>query len=147
MLDNESDPDCLRPVLIDFGFAKLASTPMHTELMGEHSAPEVRGPQPQWSKSADIYALSSTLKWLLQRRRDSASSLADLLDRALAESITERPSADRFLEELVRLSEDHRLDERRNQKWVAILKAAGQAASSPWFSAQLRKSKPELLEI
>ena len=147
VLDNESDPDCLRPVLIDFGFAKLASTPMHTELMGEHSAPEVRGPQPQWSKSADIYALSSTLKWLLQRRRDSASSLADLLDRALAESITERPSADRFLEELVRLSEDHRLDERRNQKWVAILKAAGQAASSPWFSAQLRKSKPELLGI
>ena len=56
-------------MLIDFGFARLASMPMATAMAGEHFAPEVRGLRPFWSKAADVYGLASTLRWLLNTKR------------------------------------------------------------------------------
>src|SRR6185295_21476 len=49
-----------RPMLIDFGLAKLEGTTMNTQVGDEFAAPEVRTRSPQWSKSAVVWSLATT---------------------------------------------------------------------------------------
>ena len=49
------DDSLMRPVLIDFGFARRVGVEMQTKLAGDYCAPEVRRDQPIWSKAADVY--------------------------------------------------------------------------------------------
>ena len=112
VLDNQSDSRSLRPVLIDFGFARLATTPMNTKIVGEHLAPEVQQPRPQWSKAADVYGLGSTLRWLLHPA--SAERVEPVLRLATAETTLDRVPIEQFLLELTGLSESEQLDAKRD---------------------------------
>ena len=146
VLDNESDTEALRPVLIDFGFARLATTPMNTALAGEHLAPEVQGKRPQWTKAADVYGLGSTLRWMAHPSA-AGGGVMTVLEEATREATSERIAIERLLEEFSKLAESERLDERRNSIWGDIVAAAGPDGSLPWFSAQLRKSRADLLSL
>lgn len=145
VLDSESDPESLRPVLIDFGFARLATTPMTTTIVGEHFAPEVQGKRPQWTKGADVYGLGSTLQWLLHPR--ATAKVKEVLRLATREATSERVSIEELRDEFTRLAESEHLEERRNGIWWDVVKAAGTDGNLPWFSAQLRKSRAELLSM
>src|SRR6185436_9372532 len=94
----------VRPVLIDFGFARLASMPMMTAMAGEHFAPEVRGLRPFWSKAADVYGLASTLRWILNPE-GLQTGLLRVLEGATAERPEDRMSAEQLLSALEELSE------------------------------------------
>ena len=145
VLDGESDPQALRPVLIDFGFARVVTASMNTTMVGEHLAPEVQSQRPQWTKKADVYGLGSSLLWLLHPA--SATKVEPILKLAVHESASDRISIDQFLDELTKLSIREHLDARRNKTWTDIMKAAGSDNSMPWFSEQLRKSQGSLLGL
>ena len=116
VLDDASDPATLRPVLIDFGFARIETGTMHTAMAGDHVAPEVHGSKPEWTRAADVYALGSTLLSLVATD-EKAADLRCLLDEARSARPEERPTAGALLERLEVLEIEHRVDERRNDAW------------------------------
>ena len=147
VLDSDSDSDEIRPVLIDFGFARLASVPMSTVLTGDHFPSEVRGSKPLWTRAADIYSLAWTLKWLSDAGDTALPVLATALEGALDESPDRRPTADQFLRQLEELEETRNLDLIREQAWNQITQAARPDQHSPWFSPILRSAKPVLVAM
>lgn len=146
VLDDVSDPSTIRPVLIDFGFARLTTAPMRTAITGEHIAPEVRGPRPEWGKPADIYALGATLKSLLDAG-DSAPDLVQLLTTTQAETADARPTADHLLDALQQLETDRRISERREDAWREIWELVRDHRYVPWFSAQMNKTRESLVNV
>jgi serine/threonine protein kinase len=146
VLDDVSDSSTLRPVLIDFGFARLVTAPMHTAMAGDHIAPEVRGPNPEWSRAADVYALGSTLLSVLAAD-DQAPDLRRLLSRVTAERTDERPSAEELLAKFEELEIDRKVNERRDEAWRELWSLAGEHRHIPWFSAQMNKMRESLVNV
>jgi hypothetical protein len=137
----------VRPVLIDFGFARLTSMPMITAMAGEHFAPEVRGLRPFWSKAADVYGLASTLRWVVNPG-GFRTGLISLLDRAAAERPEDRISAEQLLAELEALSEQTRLEQRKEEVWRDIQKSLSPAERhSPWFMPLFRNAQSTLVGL
>jgi protein kinase-like protein len=93
----------MRPILIDFGLARLESGNLKSSMASDFSAPEVRMTRPKWSKAADVWSLGMTLEKLL-RAPDRGSELAKLLARAHADDIAARPSAEALIEEFNEVS-------------------------------------------
>ncbi len=144
---DQSQGEAERPVLIDFGFARLASMPMMTAMAGEHFAPEVRGLRPFWSKAADVFGLASTLRWLLNVK-SSQTDLMAVLDRATAEQPEERPPAEVLLNELEGLSEQTRLEQRKEDVWRNLQKLVSPAdKASPWFAPLIRSAQSSLVGL
>jgi serine/threonine protein kinase len=146
ILDDVSDPLTIRPVLIDFGFARFASATMHTAIAGAHIAPEVRGPKPEWTRAADIYGLGSTLAALLDPK-EGASELRKLLARTTSDKAESRPAAEELLEALEQLEIDHAVNQRREEAWRKLWAAAGENRHIPWFSAQMNKMRESLVNV
>ena len=89
-------------MLIDFGFARIATGTMQTAIVGDHVAPEVQGSKPEWTRAADVYALGSTLLALVARD-EGAADLRQLLGEAMAATPEERPTAEVLVGRLERL--------------------------------------------
>jgi len=144
---DDSRGETLRPVLIDFGFARVASKPMMTAMAGEHFAPEVRGLNPFWSKAADVFGLASTLRWVLNPN-GLQTGLLRLLESAAAERPEDRLSAEHLLNALEELSEQTKLEQRKDTVWRDIQKSLSSAERhSPWFMPLLRKSQSMLVGL
>lgn len=146
VLDDASDPKALRPVLIDFGFARIAAGTMQTAIAGDHVAPEVQGLKPEWTRAADVYALGSTLLSLVAADEE-AVDLRRLLTEAMAETPEDRPTAEILLERLEALEVEHRLDERRNDAWREMSRLVGSHRHIPWFSKQMNKMQEPLVAV
>lgn len=146
VLDDVTDPLRLRPVLIDFGFARLAGSAMHTAMAGEHIAPEVRGPRPEWSRAADVYALGSTLTALLDPR-DEATPLREILEQATAEKGEARPTTEFLLETLEQLERSYDLEGHREEAWRRLRAAIEQDRAVPWLSEQMNKMRESLILV
>jgi serine/threonine protein kinase len=137
----------IRPVLIDFGFARLASMPMVTAVAGEHFAPEVRGLRPFWSKAADVCGLASTLRWVLNGTT-IRTGIVDVLTRATAERSEDRISAEQLLADLERLSDQTKLEQRKDDVWREIQKSLSPAERhSPWFMPLFRSAQSTLVGL
>ncbi len=93
----------MRPILIDFGFARLEQRNLKSSMASDFSAPEVRMIRPKWSKAADVWSLGMTLEKLL-RAPDRGSELAKLLARVHADDVAKRPSAEALIEEFMEVS-------------------------------------------
>jgi serine/threonine protein kinase len=144
---DDSRGEALRPVLIDFGFARVASKPMITAMAGEHFAPEVRGLKPFWSKAADVFGLASTLRWVLNPN-GLQTGLLRVLERATAERPEDRLSAEQLLNALEELSEQTKLEQRKETIWRDIQKSLSSTERhSPWFMPLLRKSRSTLVGL
>ena len=146
MLDDASDPKALRPVLIDFGFARIATGTMQTVIVGDHVAPEVQGLKPEWTRAADVYALGSTLLSLIARDEE-ATDLRRPLAEAMAAAPEDRPTAEELLERLELLEVEHRVDERRSDTWREMWRLVGSHRHVPWFSAQMNKMQESLVAV
>ncbi len=146
VLDDASDPKVLRPVLIDFGFARIESGTMQTAIAGDHVAPEVQGVKPEWTRAADVYALGSTLLSLVAADEEAAD-LRRILAEAMAATPEDRPTAEVLLEQLEALEVEHRVDERRNDAWRELWRLVGSHRHIPWFSAQMNKMQESLVAV
>jgi Protein kinase domain len=131
-----------RPVLIDFGMARLESSPMVTALPSEFSAPEVRGSSPVWTRAADVYGLGKTLLSLLREPRASARELDEFLATCVEDDPNRRPDAATVAERLGELGEKLQVEQRRRAFWEGVLKRAAPDRGCAWFNEVLIKFQP-----
>jgi hypothetical protein len=146
VLKDASDGLPLRPVLIDFGFAQITSKPTHTAMQGDHYAPEVCVAPARWSRAADIFALASTLKWLLHPTK-RVPALDELLERATAADSGARLTADAFVNEFDDLELSRRHGEKRDGAWRDLWNIAAVDRHSPTLSQVMNKLKEPLLNL
>lgn len=146
VLDDASDPVALRPVLIDFGFARIETRTMHTVMSGDHVAPEVQRGRPEWTRAADVYSLGSTLLSLVAKEEKSAD-LRGVLDEAMSTKPEGRPTAEELLERLEELEVGHRVEERRSDVWREMRRLVARHQHEPWFGRQMNKMRESLVAV
>ena len=146
VLDDKSDPTTVRPVLIDFGFARMVTSTMRSAYAGPHIAPEVRKTTPEWGRPADVYALAWSLGALLEDG-EVAERLRSWIARGMDDSAEGRPTAEAFLEGLEQLETDGKLSERREEAWREIWGCIREHRHLPWFSAQMNRSREHLVSL
>lgn len=143
----EAAAEDLRPVLIDFGFARIAEGQTATALNGEHVAPEVRVQPAFWSRAADVHALGWTLKWLLAPTAGD-SELLRWLDRASAPQHEDRPTAEQLVAGLEAVGEKMSLQQRQADAWSELQRGLNPAdRHSPWVSKLLRENRSVLVSL
>ncbi len=148
--EGEDASEDLRPVLIDFGFARVVGRGMRTRLSGEFAAPEVCAQQPEWSRASDIFSLGATLRAVLHKTTSSdAAKVRRVLEEALNESPTARPSAETFTTELQQLAARLHVQQRRDTAWSKVRSRLGQGVYVPELSATVNRHRTvlELLEL
>ena len=138
----------LRPVLIDFGFARLAGREMRTRLAGEFAAPEVAADQPEWSRASDVYALCATLRAVLIQKAPGAPALIAALTGGLQDAPTARPSAEALGEQLERLAMGQKVQQQRDESWARVRARLGTGSYLPELSATVNRHRTvlEMLE-
>ncbi len=82
-----------RPVLIDFGLARMSTSEMHTQVAHEFGAPEVQIPEPKWSPAADVFSLAATLCWLCSPKDELTKRVNDALWPCNSVEPDKRPDA------------------------------------------------------
>jgi len=142
----DTQGESLNPVLIDFGFARMAEGASATVLQSEHLAPEVRSAPALWSKAADVYGLASTLRWLLASP-EKFDALRGVLERAMAEKPEARPDIGTFCVDLEGLSEGLHLEQRQEEAWREIRQCIARDRSSPWIEPLMRQSQSSLVAV
>ncbi|MBI4696476.1 MAG: protein kinase family protein [Gammaproteobacteria bacterium] len=133
--------DNLRPVFVDFGLARLATSQMETVFADEMMAPEVRCSPPAWSKAADIYALGSTLKALANPKEKEFAKLGSAVERCCAYTSEQRPTARDLVEMLCEVESELRIQEKLEASWNAV---AITASGDTGLHEVLRKFRPTL---
>ena len=148
--EGEDASEDLRPVLIDFGFARGVGPGMRTRLSGEFAAPEVCAEQPEWSRASDIFSLGATLSAVLDKKNSSdAAAITGVLEKALDVSPTARPSAETFTKQLQELADRLHVQQRRERAWSTVRSRLGQGVYVPELSATVNRHRTvlELLEL
>jgi hypothetical protein len=147
--EGEHASNDLRPVLIDFGFARVLGRTMHTRLAGDFAAPEVCTDQPQWSRAADVYSLCATLRAVLNPASDVAAPIDEVMKVGLATAHAKRPSAEALTERFQALAHQLQVQERRDSAWAAVRARLGAGAYVPELSATVNRHRTvlELLEL
>jgi tRNA A-37 threonylcarbamoyl transferase component Bud32 len=112
-----------RPVLIDFGLARLWDAAGMTRVSSrpEFLAPEVNCPEPKWSSKSDVFAVGQLMHWLRLASSGRAPALAKVIAQACAADRDERSSPRQLADALTGLSQElgwasrrqHLLDEAR----------------------------------
>ncbi len=143
----DTDAETLRPVLIDFGFARISEGHSATVFAGEHVAPEVRTTPAAWSKAADVYALGWTLRWLVAANSDAAE-LADCLDRTLVSEPARRITAEALMAELAALGEQASVEQRQQDALRTIKHSlTPEDRHSPWIAKLIRENQSSLVGL
>jgi serine/threonine protein kinase len=138
------DDSLMRPVLIDFGFARRVGVEMHTRLAGDFCAPEVLRDKPVWTKAADVYSLAATLKALLRPEDAGVRDLGPALREAMAERAEDRPTADVFLDRLESLEQSRGIERKRQEAWLQVRTAIEVDKHKAWFSGMVNKFRSHL---
>jgi len=138
----------LRPVLIDFGFARLVGREMRTRIAGEFSAPEAAADKPEWSRASDVYSLCSTLRAVLDREAVGAVDLLEVLERGLIQSPASRPTATLLGELIEELAENQKVQQQREDAWARVRARIRSGAHLPELSATVNRHRTvlEMLE-
>lgn len=143
----DSGTSGLRPVLIDFGFARTLGSSMHTRLAGPFCAPEAYDTQPRWSRAADVYALGATLKALIKGEDQKGSVLTSLLGNTLETEPSHRPGVDDLLSSIDALAHDRKIEQHRQSLWNDALKRVAKDQHKSWFTRVLNKHRMKLEAI
>lgn len=130
-----------KPVLVDFGMARLGQAKMDTIIDHDFAPREVRGREPKWSKAADVYSLAMTLTALIDEKDRNAALLRDCVSPCLADLPEERPSAEQFAASLNALVTQLDVVRVREDALVRISQAAGKGRNEKWFSGILDKNR------
>ncbi|MEZ5285559.1 MAG: protein kinase [Vicinamibacterales bacterium] len=140
--------DDLRPVLIDFGFARLIGREMRTRIAGEFAAPEVAADRPEWSRASDVYSLCATLRAVLTREAVGARELLAVLEKGLAQSPASRPAAAALGELIEELADRQKVQQQRDEAWARVRARIRSGAHLPELSATVNRHRTvlEMLE-
>jgi len=130
-----------RPVLIDFGMARLESPDMKTQVASPYAAPEVRTDPPHWTKAADIYSIGILLQRLWREDDRGVGSLTTVIERASAKHAEDRPSAGELVRELRRAQTDLEVRSRADAFWNVVSNAASSDSDKYWYRAVLDSFK------
>lgn len=128
----------IRPILIDFGLARLATSSMVTQIGHHYSAPEVSRSSPQWTTAADIYSLGCMLSSLL-RRDEHGVLLEECLRAAMSNDPKMRPMAGDLVESFSEICRKMDVMHLRDVAWETVVDVAGGDAEKPWFLRVLKK--------
>jgi serine/threonine protein kinase len=126
----------IRPVLIDFGLARLEEGDLRTSIGHEYSAPEVQTEAPAWSRAADIFSLGRVLLQLLSRQ-DPA--VLDALQATQSMNPGDRPSAETLVEHLQQLIRRLNLDKERQALRERILHITSADREKRWYRELVEK--------
>lgn len=130
-----------KPVLLDFGFARMMDAKMSSNIDNKYSAPEVRQNAPLWSKAADVFSLASTLDDLL----DPTDKYLVLVQKALASckgAPESRPTAEEMYDRMTALHHELNVNRRRDDAWNAVTQISAEDQGKPWFWKVLTKFRP-----
>ncbi len=135
----------LRPVLVDFGVARLNDTRM-AERDEICLAPELREGL-RCSRSGDIYALSSSLQNLLNPELPADEDLNEILQSCLCRQPEERLNADQLVGRFERLERDRLSSQRRAELWRSIRVLIREDIQRSWFRPIIERFKARFLAI
>jgi hypothetical protein len=137
--------DRSRPVLIDFGLARLGTATLQTALNSPFAAPEVRRPEPEWSAAADVYGLGALIGALVAPSDELRGKLKAVEAHCMRTDPVDRPSADELVRELTQIAEDLQIPERQNRAWQRVSTLAeDDVRAHDWFGRVLERFKPRI---
>lgn len=135
-----SDPGA-RPVIIDFGMARLDDSRMGTSVSNPaYAAPEVQRSPPNWDRPADIYSLGAVLRDLLRDRKESPP-LDSVIRDCLSDNPATRPTAEDLVDRLDQVRESLKVDreiERINEELDTLIAKDRQVG---WFKEEVFELK------
>ena len=143
---DEADGEGVRPVLIDFGFARSVTTELHTRLAGAYAAPEVTGVEPRWSRHADVFALSMTLHALLLPTLHQGK-VAGYLRECAHQDPARRPTADALMAGLTVLAEERKIGAKQRDFLTSLERQVVADQQKPWFARVFRKHHSRFVAI
>ena len=147
VLNRNLGADSVRPVLIDFGFARVMSGDLKSLFTGEHIAPECRESPPRWGKPADVFALCWTLATVLAADEPGTSRLIKVLNDGRNADPAKRPNADELLVRLRAVETANRIADKRTRAWAEISGCIAPQESTFWFRANVDNSKSALIDV
>ena len=129
-----------RPVLIDFGMARLEMSHMVTAVPSEFSAPEeAQTSTPHWTRSADIFGLGRTLLNLLRDPDVAPQDLRKIFAACIDEDPQRRPDAATLTEQLRTARDRLQVEHRRRTFWASVSQEAAPDRECAWFMEVLGK--------
>jgi len=133
-----------KPVLVDFGLARLGSPTTAAKCGHQYAAPELEADNPSWSPAADVYGLGATLRALLDPKGAHSHGLEGALTAAMATTPSRRPEAEALvarLEAAVAELQVHRLQQ---NVWQTIVERAAPDLQKAWFRQVFDKLRPRI---
>jgi len=142
ILNNQANP-----ILIDFGLARHNKQILKTIIESEYTAPEINGPNPNWTSASDIFSLGKTLLKLISISVTPDRKLIKLLEICCADIPSKRPDSEDIVQQFDKILPSLHIQERQDSAWIKIKEIAGNDLNKNWFSEVLEKIKPIYLAI
>ena len=133
-----------KPVLVDFGLARLGSPETAIKCGGQYAAPELEAAAPTWSPAADVYGLGATLRALLDRGGARSEGLEAALQAATATTPSRRPDASELVTRLEAAVAELQVHQLQEGAWQTIQERAGQDLQKAWFRQVVDKLRPRI---
>jgi serine/threonine protein kinase len=135
------------PVLIDFGFARWLAPNLKTNVDGEFSAPEVKRPNAEWTKAADIYSLGATLRKVLVPDT-ICGPLAEVLNKCMNELPEKRPDASRLIRQFDDAAKELHIEMKKAEVWKKVEAiTASDRKRALWFGDVLQKLRGNFIAV
>jgi hypothetical protein len=126
----------MQPVLIDFGLARREGATATTIVATDCAAPEVRQPEPRWSKAADVFGVAMTLCALLA---GPGKTLKDALRPFLSPSEADRPPMSKLRAVLDELRARQRVAETVTRLFSERVDVYVSIEKAPWLAQVVEK--------
>lgn len=137
--------ETMRPVLIDFGLARLEGRVLKSAMASAFAAPEVRGPRPNWTKAADVWSMGALLEDLMRKEMDDAGSRAVLtiLRRMQSEEVGRRPTSEELVGDLKRCAASLSVYAEKDEYFESVVMTALEKDGHvSFYSDTVRKFRP-----
>lgn len=134
-----------KPILIDFGLARLANSTMVTTVNDDYAAPEVRSPSPIWSRAADLYSLGATLRHL--QSESSNVVLQSILAQCCSVRREDRPTAQELVSIFKEATKTLHVATIRDQAWstVSAIVPESERMTDWYWTVVERKFQPQIM--
>jgi hypothetical protein len=144
LAEDEEAPAGFRPVLIDFGLARLEGKEMNTRVGPEYSAPEVQCEAPVWTRAADTFALGRLLGALMDPADPQRAMVRKVIDAMTCSRPADRVALQEAAARLRDLDKTLKLTDRTAKAWAEIEDLCGPDLEQPQFASIVKKFRNSL---